>query len=458
MPNTPGHLIDELRWRGLVHQITDEVGLRKHLETPGRKIYAGFDPTSDSLTIGNLVPMMMLVHVARHGHVPVAVQGGATGLIGDPSGKQAERTLQTPEMVDARVKAQRPIFERVFANADVPAPTILNNYDWISKLTWIEALRDIGKHFSVNMMIQKDSVKSRLESRDQGISYTEFSYMLMQAYDFAHLHKTFGVTVQMGGSDQWGNIVGGCDLIRRTAFSSIECVENKTIPDGVQPENNTEVFGLTAPLVTKADGTKFGKTESGAIWLSAPSGPEDHSSARTSAFAYYQFWLNALDADVIKYLKIYTLLTQEEIAALDSAHAANPSAREAHRALAHHATAILHGPEAAHQAEAAAKALFSGEIAGLDARTLDEVLAGAPTSTLDKGRLEGAGVPLVDLLVETGLAKSKRESREFLQNGSVLVNGRATGVEAVATTADLLHGSIIALRRGKKNWHVTRWR
>ncbi len=449
MPNPTGHLIDELRWRGLVHQITDEDGLRQHLATPGRKVYAGFDPTSDSLTIGNLVPMMMLVHVARHGHVPVAVQGGATGLIGDPSGKQAERTLQTPETVGARVRAQRPIFDRVFASAGVTAPTVLNNYDWISKLTWIEALRDIGKHFSVNMMIQKDSVKSRLESRDQGISYTEFSYMLMQAYDFAHLHRTLGVTVQMGGSDQWGNIVGGGDLIRRQAAHAA----GGEVPPGAEPA----AFGLTAPLVTKADGTKFGKTESGAIWLSAPSGPEDTSPARTSAFAYFQFWLNALDADVIRYLKIYTLLTQEEIAALEAAHAANPGGREAHRALAHHATAILHGEDAAHQAEAAAKALFSGEIAGLDARTLDEVLAGAPSSTQSKARLEGAGIPLVDLLIETGLAKSKRESREFLQNGSVLVNGKKAGPDDAATTKDLLHGTTIALRRGKKNWHVTRW-
>lgn len=432
MPNTPGHLIDELRWRGLVHQITDEVGLRKHLETPGRKIYAGFDPTSDSLTIGNLVPMMMLVHVARHGHVPVAVQGGATGLIGDPSGKQAERTLQTPEMVDARVKAQRPIFERVFANADVPAPTILNNYDWISKLTWIEALRDIGKHFSVNMMIQKDSVKSRLESRDQGISYTEFSYMILQAYDYLHLFEKHGVTLQMGGSDQFGNIVCGMDLIRR----------------GRAEGDSHQSFGLTWPLVTKADGGKFGKTESGAVWLSAH---------RTSPYAFYQFWLNAADADVIRFLKVFTFLTVEEIDALESAHTADPGKREAQRALARHMTELLHGPTEREHAEAAARALFTGDLAHLPLATLEEALASAPSSEHPRSQLDGTGVALADVLAQTTLAKSKSEARTLLSQNSISVNGHKAAADARLTTATLLHGKIIALRRGNKAWHITRW-
>lgn len=443
-------LLSELEWRGLIKDVTDRPGLEEHLRSGPRRVYAGFDPTADSLTIGNLVPMMMLVHVARstdargRHHQPIAVSGGATGLIGDPSGKTAERTLLTPDVVAARVEAQKPIFERVFGHADLATPRLLNNMEWIGKLSWVDALRDIGKHFSVNMMIQKDSVRERLQNRDQGISYTEFSYMLLQAYDFLHLFESHGVTVQMGGSDQYGNIVTGADLIRRM-HSREDAAESPT------------VFGLTAPLVTKADGAKFGKTESGAIWLSAPRDASDISPARTSVYAYYQFWLNALDADVIRYLKIYTLLTRDEIADLERAHAASPGAREAHRALARHATAILHGRAQMEQAEAAARALFSGEIAGLEPMMLAEVLAGAPTSQFDKTRLEGEGVPYIELLVETGLAKSKREAREFLEGGSVQANGRRVGIDDRARTSDLLHGATLALRRGKKTWHVTRW-
>lgn len=431
--------LEELRWRGLLHQCTDERGLASHLADPGsrpRRAYAGFDPTADSLTIGNLVPIMCLAHFARAGHEPIVVMGGGTGLIGDPSGKTAERTLMTSETVAGNVARQRTIFESVFSGAGLPAPTIVNNADWLCTLSYVEALRDIGKHFSVNMMIQKESVKARLENREHGISYTEFSYMILQAYDFAHLFSERGVTVQLGGSDQWGNIVAGADLIRREHAAER--------PDEEAPH----CFGLTCPLVTKADGGKFGKTEAGAIWLTA---------ARTSPYAYFQFWMNASDEDVVKFLKLFTLLSKDEVEALAAAHAENPGAREAHRALAHHATALLHGEAEAANAAKAARALFSGDIAELPKALLEEVLAEVPSSDHPRASLEGGGVALLDLLIETGLAKSKREAREFLGNGSVSVNGAKAGADDTLTAANLLHGELIALRRGKKAWHLTRW-
>ncbi|MFG0260305.1 MAG: tyrosine--tRNA ligase [Phycisphaerales bacterium JB041] len=441
MTTTRIDFLDELRWRGLLHQCTDEQGLAAHLADPAgnpRRGYAGFDPTANSLTIGNLVPIMCLVHFARAGHRPIVIMGGGTGMIGDPSGKSAERTLMTVETIADHVSHQRGIFESVFAGAGLPAPEIRNNADWLCKISYLEALRDIGKHFSVNMMMQKESVKERLHNRDQGISYTEFSYMILQAYDFAHLFREHGVTVQLGGSDQWGNIVAGGDLIRR-----IHAAET-----GGDEAAAPSTFGLTNPLVTKADGGKFGKTESGAIWLTA---------ARTSPYAMYQFWLNTSDEDIVRFLKLFTLLSRGEIADLERAHAERPGAREAHRALAHHATTLVHGESEAVNAAKAAKALFSGEIADLPRGLLTEVFAEIPSSDHPRGALEGDGVNLADLLVETGLAKSKRESREFLANGSVSINGTKAGAEHTLSPSDLLHNEIIALRRGKKAWHLTRW-
>ncbi|MEM8758376.1 MAG: tyrosine--tRNA ligase [Planctomycetota bacterium] len=426
-------LIEELRWRGLLHQCTDEPGLREHLDLSlgggPRRIYAGFDPTADSLTIGNLVPIMVLRHVQRAGHEPVVVMGGGTGLIGDPSGKSAERQLMTPETVETHIDRQRPIFESLLGG-DV---TIKNNADWLSGISYLEALRDIGKHFSVNMMMQKESVKSRLEDRDQGISYTEFSYMILQAYDFAELFEKHGVTVQCGGSDQYGNMVAGTDLVRRRAFAA--------------SRGDAESFAFTAPLVTKSDGGKFGKTETGAIWL---------TRERTSPYAYFQFWLNAADADIGPFLRTFTLLPKAEIERLERSMAENPGAREAQRALAREATSLLHGSAEAAAAESAGKALFSGEIAGLSADLLDEVLAGAPSSELPRDRLS-AGVDLVELLLDLGLAKSKREAKQFVESGSVSINGQAASTGRSLAVDDLLHGRVIAMRRGKKNWHVTRW-
>ena len=527
-------LIAELQWRGLLHQCTDEAGLREHLADPAnapRKIYSGFDPTAPSLTIGNLVPIMLLAHVKRAGHVAVALQGGGTGLIGDPSGKSAERQLNTAETVAANVEAQRPIFDAVLGNVEGHPHTIANNLDWLGGLGYIEALRDIGKHFSVNMMMQKESVKARLENREQGISYTEFSYMILQAYDFAHLYEHNGVTVQIGGSDQYGNIVAGTDLIRRirrsklsevevifenisnaeTArwmgkdydfsgsgffkefrarfLSGLEAVETtddlsmsdaaerylRTITPYINVNDGVRVtedwiesirvfksmrrccefviqgpsFGVTAPLVTKADGTKFGKTESGAVWLTAD---------KTSPYAYYQFWLNATDDDATNWIKIFTFLDRDEIEALIARHAENPGMRELQRTLAQHATTILHGEEAMHRAESAGKALFSGEIADLDEPTLLEVLADVPSSDHPKADLAGDGLDPIELLKRASLASSNREAREFLGNGSVSINGAKIDGDTRITESHLLHGSLIAVRRGKKKWHLTRWK
>lgn len=466
----PIDLIDELRWRGLLHQCTDEAGLRQHLADPAnhpRKVYAGFDPTAPSLTIGNLVAITLLAHVKRAGHVPVVLMGGGTGLIGDPSGKSAERTLMTRETVEIHINAQRPIFDAVLAGDKVQGRhthTIVNNADWLTKISFLDALRDIGKFFSVNMMMQKESVKARLENREQGISYTEFSYMILQAYDFAHLYEHEGITVQMGGSDQFGNIVAGTDLIRRRLFADdVAAMEvqatsegqvgqlsptSKTAKDSSNPFQKT--FGLTAPLVTKADGGKFGKTETGAVWLT----PD-----RTSPYAYYQFWLNASDADAGNWIKIFTFLDQPTVESLLARHEENPGARELQRTLAQEATTILHGRDAMENAESAAKALFSGDIAHLDRQTLLDVLADVPSSNADRVDLigDGGGADPVELLISTDLAKSKREAREFIANGSVSVNGQRLAEGQRLTEAHLLYGSLMALRRGKKNWHLIRW-
>lgn len=418
-------LLSELSSRGLVHQTTSLEGLSEHLAVP-RRVYAGFDPTRDSLTIGNLVSLLLLKRFQAAGHRPVVVMGGGTGLIGDPSGKDAERSLLSREQVQTNVLGQRRIFERVLDFEGQAAAELVNNAEWIEKLSFVEVLRDIGRHFSVNMMIQKDSVRSRLEGREHGISYSEFSYMILQAYDFSYLHRTMGVTVQMGGSDQWGNIVAGVDLTRRL--------------------EQAEVFGLTTPLLTKADGGKFGKTESGAIWLTRD---------RTSPYAFYQFWMNAADQDIPTFFKFFSLRPVAEIDTLLQAHALSPEARGAQRALAEEMTELLHGPEGLKDARAATEALFSGAVADLSRQALEEVFAGAPTTELGQSEL-ALGLPLLDLLVRAGVAKSKREARQFLESGAVQVNGERRAEQYVVSSGDLLHGQVILLRRGKKTWHVCR--
>ncbi len=519
-------LLEELKWRGLLKDCTDEAGLREHLAAGPRTVYCGFDPTAPSLTIGNLVPIMMLRHFKEAGHRVIVLQGGATGRIGDPSGKEAERAMRTEDEVQAQLEAQTAIFKNVLGG-DV---AIVDNFDWFKGMGFLQVLRDVGKHFSISQMIKRDSVANRLE-REQGISYTEFSYMLLQAYDFLHLFRAEGCTVQMAGADQWGNIVSGVDLIDRDRAeiahrfvtpifkmadysrgskfaerigeppgasddtprglaweikahqliqSFVPTVGEKSTAWGNRRrlkahtrDTNPEIracaeeclslieayeaqaaFGLVAPLLLKSDGSKFGKTEAGAIWLSSPS---YEGFAGTSAYAFSQFWLNADDADVPRFLRTFTLLPRAEIEELERLTNEEPHQRAGQKALAHHVTALVHGEEARDRAEAAASALFSGEVAGLDEATLNEVFAAAPSTEHPRASLAGEGVALVDLLPETSLAQSKRESREFLTNGAVSVNGVKVALDARLTESSLLHDRVALIRRGKKKWHVTRW-
>jgi tyrosyl-tRNA synthetase len=432
------NILDELSWRGLLHQTTADDALHNHLSTPGRLAYCGFDPTADSLTIGNYIAISLLAHWQRAGHRPIVLVGGGTGLIGDPSGKDAERQLLTREKVDANIAGLRRIFERVLDFDGPNAAVIVNNADWLCELGYLDVLRDVGKYFSVNAMIQKESVKERLHNREQGISYTEFSYMLLQAYDFLHLRRTMDCTVQLAGSDQYGNIVSGIDLIRRDMQGA----------DEAEPRG----YGITSPLVTKADGGKIGKTESGAVWLTAD---------RTSPWAMYQYFLNVTDADAANFLRWYTFKDRQEIEAIEAAHEAAPHERASQRAIARDMTARMHSEASVQRVEQAAEALFGGDIRSIDADMLDAVFADVPTTTHAAASLEGDGVSLAELLPETSLAGSRREAREFLRNGSVAINGeKVTGEEAqarVLNAVDLLHGSVILLKRGKKAWHATRW-
>ncbi|HVJ15526.1 MAG TPA: tyrosine--tRNA ligase [Polyangiaceae bacterium] len=421
-------ILDDLNWRGLFYQSTDLEQLKQHLASGSRTLYAGFDPTADSLTIGHLMPMLMLRRFQLAGHKPIVVMGGGTGMIGDPSFKDSERQLLALETIQRNVDSQRRTFERVLDFDGPNAARITNNVDWLGKLGFLEALRDVGKHFSVNMMIQKESVRERLHNREQGISYTEFSYMLLQAYDFSYLFKEYGCTLQISGSDQWGNVTAGIDLIRRV--------------------HRGEGYGLTGPLITKADGTKFGKTETGAVWLKAE---------RTSPYALYQFLVNTADADLPKFLKMLTLLERPVIEELLAAHERDPGARVAHKALAAHIVELLHGKEALTGAEAATHALFSGQVAGLPRETLNELFANAPAALLKKERLGGEGLDVVDLLIEGGVVKSKREAREFLGSGAILINGEKAAAEQRLTSASLLHGEMLLIRRGKKHWHSVRF-
>ena len=424
--------LEELQWRGLLYQQTSDDPLRKHLASPGRVAYCGFDPTADSLTIGHMLQATLLRHWQRCGHKPIALIGGATGMIGDPSGKDAERQLLSREQVEENVAGIRRVLEKLldFDSRNPNAAVVVNNYDWLGGISFIDMLRNVGKHFSVNVMMQKDSVRERLQNREQGLSYTEFSYQILQAYDFLHLRREMNCTVQTAGSDQYGNIVAGIDLIRREF-------------------GQDEAFGITSPLVTTADGKKIGKTERGAVWLTAD---------RTSPYAFYQYWINVTDQDVASFLKWYSMKSREEIEGIIERHRGAPHERHAQRELAREMTGVIHGDDAVAQVEQASRALFSGDVRTLDEDMLREVFADVPHSEHDKAGLDGDGMPLVDLLPGTTLAKSKREAREFLTNGAVSVNGSKVDPETPLRTGDLLHGHTILLRRGKKNWHATRWR
>lgn len=432
--------LDELAWRGLLHQTTSPE-LAGHLATGSRTGYCGFDPTSDSLTVGNLLPVTLLRRFQAAGHRPIALLGGGTGLIGDPSGKTSERSLQSAEQVAANLAGQRRILERLLGTDGPCGAVFVDNAEWLRGLGYLEVLRDVGKHFSVNAMIQRDSVASRLEGREHGISYTEFSYMVLQAYDFLHLYRSHGCTVQMGGSDQFGNIVSGIDLVRR--MHAIEHGEGST---------ESLAFGVTAPLLTAADGSKIGKTEKGAVWLSAE---------RTSPYRFHQFWLNVADADAGRFLRWYTMLSREAIEAIEAEQAAKPQERAAQRTLASEMTDLVHGREERARAEAAAAALFSGDVRSLEAETLAEIAEDLPSSEHAISLLDEPGADLVDLLVATSLAKSKREAREFVASGAVAVNGEKADAERRLRRSDLLdarQGGVILLRRGRKQWHATHWR
>jgi tyrosyl-tRNA synthetase len=423
--------VEDLRFRGLIHQMTDPA-LGDGLDGGSVTVYAGFDPTADSLHVGSLLQLCTLRRFQTAGHRPIALAGGGTGLVGDPGGKTEERSLLDDDELEANLAGiQRQIarFVEFGSDAGASAAVLVNNADWLRPMPLFTFLRDVGKHFTVNQMVAKESVRSRLSRADSGISYTEFSYMLLQAYDFLQLYDDFGCTLQFGGSDQWGNITMGIELIRKV--------------------RQAEVFGLTSPLVVKADGTKFGKTESGTVWLDA---------GRTSPYQLHQFFLRSEDAMVGAYLRYFTFLTHGELLALDASTAEHPERREAHRVLAREVTTLVHGADEALRAEHAAAALFGGDLGSLDERTLLDVFADAPSTDLPRSRLGGDGALLVDLLAETGLVTSKSQARTAVgQGGAYVNNAREDDVARRLTTADLLTDRYLVLRRGKKDHHLVRF-
>jgi tyrosyl-tRNA synthetase len=418
------NIIEDLTWRGLVYDSTE--GLAGLLTTESMTVYIGFDPTASSLHVGSLLPVMALARLQRSGHSPIAIVGGGTGMIGDPSGKAQERTLLSVEQVAVNVAGIRRQLERFLRFEGDHAARIVDNGDWLGRIDLMTFLRDIGKHFTVNYMLQKESVSRRLGNED-GISYTEFSYLLLQAFDFVQVFDRFGCTVQMGGSDQWGNITAGIDLLRKL--------------------RGKKAHGLVMPLVTSASGTKFGKTEAGAVWLDA---------ARTSPFRFYQFWLNTDDRDTVRYLKYFTFLTRPEVDLLASAVAAHPEQREAQRVLAREVTRLVHGDELLQRAEHASSLLFGEDIASLPAEDLLDVFGDVPSTQLSVAELDG-GIGLVDLILRAGLVSSKSEARRLVQSGGVYVNNRrvADPTERLGLERTI-GGRLLVLRRGQRQNHLVR--
>lgn len=417
-------LIDDLIWRGLLADCTDLEALRKRVAAGPITLYCGFDPTGDSLHVGHLMGQLTLRRFQRAGHRPLPLAGGATGMIGDPSGKSAERNLLTREQLAHNVECIKGQLQRLLDfGGGANAALLVDNADWTAPLSFLDFLREVGKHFPLAAMLAKDSVRSRMGS-EAGISYTEFSYQLLQAYDFYHLYQTQRCELQIGGSDQWGNITAGVDFVRRKTGGT--------------------VWGWTFPLITKADGSKFGKTESGAVWLD----PE-----RTSPYCFYQFFVNTEDAKVSEYLRKFTFLTRAEIEALEAAHAANPGAREAHRALAREVTTLVHGEAATQAAIAASQILFGAEIGDTPQAVFADVIAELPNAALDGALLEGEGASLIDLLVLSGLCASKGQARRDLEGGGIYINNRrASGVEQRLSRADLAFDRWLLLRKGKKSY------
>jgi len=421
------NILEELDWRGLVADCTDRPGLARRLEAGPITLYCGFDPSADSLHVGNLVPLLALRRFQRLGHHPIALAGGATGLIGDPSGKTTERQLLTREALDFNIARLKEQLRRLldFDTRTNPA-RLVDNSAWTAPVSYLDFLRDVGKHFSVNQMVAKESVRARMADRQGGISYTEFSYMLLQAFDFYVLCRDHHCELQIGGSDQWGNITAGLELVRKKLGRT--------------------VHGLTLPLITNADGSKFGKTVAGAVWL---------DPRKTSVYRFYQFWINTDDRDVVRYLKFFTFLDRDAIAALEQQHAADPGARQAHKALARAVTELIHGESATQEAVRASQILFGGELAGVSEGTFEEIVGEVPTRQVEKARLEGAGLALVELLVHAGLCPSKSQARKDIEGGGVYVNNvRQAGWQRALTTSDLLFGKHLLLRKGKKNYVV----
>ena len=417
-------VFDEFKWRGLVFDHTE--GVPQVLAEEKIGVYIGFDPTSTSLQIGNLLALMGLARLQRYGHHPIVLAGGGTGMIGDPSGKSQERNLLTVDEVAYNVELIKKQLVRFldFEIKSNPA-RLVNNADWLAKLSLMEFLRDTGKHFTVNYMMAKDSVKSRVE-KDEGISYTEFTYMLLQSYDFMHLYQHYDCRMQAGGSDQWGNITAGVELIRRRLSG--------------------RAYGMVYPLVTNADGTKLGKTERGTVWLD----PE-----RTSPYRFYQFWYNQPDSVVMDYLRYFTWFDRSEIAELEQTVIDRPEQREAQRTLAQVLTRMVHGETELSRAETASAVLFGGEIAGLGARDIADIFADVPSCEVSAADLAGEGLLLVDLLAETNLVRSKGEARRLLRGGGVYLNNvRAADEEQLVTTADAIEGRYIVLRKGKRAYHL----
>jgi tyrosyl-tRNA synthetase len=422
--NRENAYLAELRWRGFLEAMTsEEVG--PHLTEARRTIYIGFDPTADSLHLGSLVPVMALAHAQRHGHRPLALAGGGTGLIGDPSGKTSERALLSRADAERNTGAIGKQLGKFFDLSSPEAGLLLNNAEWLLPLCLIHFLRDIGKHFSVNEMMKRDSVRARLEEREHGISYTEFTYMLLQAYDFLHLFQHYECTVQMGGRDQWGNIVSGMELIRR-------------IEGG-------QAYGITTPLLMASTGRKFGKTEEGAVWLDAD---------RTSPYRMYQYWVQTADADVIPYLRLFTFLEQAPISELELEVKTYPEKREAQRVLAAKCTEIVHGAAAVKAVEAASRILFSDSVETATAETIQLLSREVPSTEITRRELE-SGIGLIDLLVRTRMAESKGAARKLIEGGGVYVyNQRQNSVQMILSVGDLQWPDAIMLRTGKRNYHL----
>lgn len=410
-------ILQDLQWRGLINQQTDPEGLKAALEKGKLSLYCGTDPTGSSLHIGHLIPFIVLKRFQMYGYHPLILIGGATGAIGDPSGRSTERVLQSVEQVEANKKSLTEQMEKIFG----PEFKIVDNYSWLSKLNLIDFLRDFGKNFSVNSMLSKESVSSRIEG---GISFTEFSYQILQAIDFLHLFEDEGVTLQIGGADQWGNLTDGIDLIRHKY-------------------SKAEVFGLTIPLLLKADGTKFGKSAGGAVWL---------NPKMTSPYDFYQFWINTDDRDVVKYLKYFTFLSREEIENLAKETEERPNLRLAQKALAYEVTEFVHGKKEAERAQKISSLLFKGDVSSLSAGEIEEAFGSAPSVSISADPKN-----IVDLLVETGIEKSRRQAREDVSSRAVSINGKVEdSLEAIVDPSCSFEGRFVLIRKGKKNYTLAR--